>query len=195
MTRILVIDSYDSFVYNIVQYIGELGAEPLVHRNDRLTVGDIREMDPDGILLSPGPGRPEDAGIICDAISTFAGEMPIFGVCLGHQAIGHVFGGRVIAAPSLMHGKTSSIVHKNVGVFAGLPSPLQATRYHSLVVDRETLPGCLDITAESEDGLIMGLRHRDVDVEGVQFHPESILTASGHELLRNFTDRCATSRT
>ncbi|MEY3588351.1 MAG: hypothetical protein RJA47_947 [Actinomycetota bacterium] len=189
-TRIVVIDSYDSFVYNIVQYLGELGAEPVVVRNDRVTVDEVRAMDPDGILLSPGPGRPEEAGIICEAISSFAGEVPVFGVCLGHQAIGHVFGGSVIRASELMHGKTSMIHHHNLGVFEGLPTPLEATRYHSLVVDRAGLPETLEITAETSDGMIMGLRHRQFDIEGVQFHPESVLTSAGHQLLGNFLARC-----
>ncbi|MFM1791379.1 MAG: hypothetical protein RLZZ526_1706 [Actinomycetota bacterium] len=188
--RIVVIDSYDSFVYNIVQYLGELGAEPVVVRNDRVTVDEVRAMDPDGILLSPGPGRPEEAGIICEAISSFAGEVPVFGVCLGHQAIGHVFGGSVIRASELMHGKTSMIHHHNLGVFEGLPTPLEATRYHSLVVDRAGLPETLEITAETSDGMIMGLRHREFDIEGVQFHPESVLTSAGHQLLGNFLARC-----
>ena len=191
MTRVLVIDSYDSFVYNIVQYLGEIGADPVVVRNDEITVDQALGMDVDGVLLSPGPGRPEDAGIICAAIGAFAGRTPVFGVCLGHQAIGHVYGGSVVRAPELMHGKTSHIVHHGTGVFAGLPSPLTATRYHSLVVDRDGLPDCLEITAETNDGMIMGLRHREFDVEGVQFHPESILTAAGHDLFRNFLARCA----
>lgn len=185
--RVVVLDNYDSFVYNLVQYLGELGASPLVHRNDELTVDEILGLDPDAVLLSPGPGRPEDAGILCDAILPIAESgVPVFGVCLGHQAIGHVFGGRVIRAPELMHGKTSQIEHAGSGVFAGLPSPLTATRYHSLVVERESLPDCLTITAETRDGMIMGLRHRDLPIEGVQFHPESILTESGHAMLRNF---------
>jgi anthranilate synthase/aminodeoxychorismate synthase-like glutamine amidotransferase len=188
--RILVIDSYDSFVYNIVQYLGELGADPIVVRNDQLTVEEAVALAPDGVLLSPGPGRPEDAGIICDAIRAFAGNTPVFGVCLGHQAIGHVYGGDVVSAPQLMHGKTSFITHNNTGVFTNLPSPLEATRYHSLVINRATMPAELLITAESADGTVMGVRHRDVDVEGVQFHPESILTAAGHDLLRNFLARC-----
>ena len=191
MPRILVIDSYDSFVYNIVQYLGELGAEPIVVRNDQITVEEAVALKPDGVLLSPGPGRPEDAGIICDAIRAFAGNTPVFGVCLGHQAIGHVYGGKVVGAPHLMHGKTSFIKHHNTGVFTGLPSPLEATRYHSLVIDRATMPDELLITAETEDGIVMGVRHRTDDVEGVQFHPESILTAAGHDLLRNFLARCS----
>jgi len=190
VARILVIDSYDSFVYNLVQYLGELGADPVVHRNDAITVSDAEQLQPDGVLLSPGPGRPEQAGIICDAIRAFAGRVPVFGVCLGHQAIGHVFGGDVVRAPELLHGKTSEITHHNVGVFEGLPNPLTATRYHSLVIDRGSMPDELEITAETE-GLVMGVRHRTVDVEGVQFHPESILTTAGHDLMRNFVQRCS----
>jgi anthranilate synthase/aminodeoxychorismate synthase-like glutamine amidotransferase len=177
-------------VYNIVQYLGELGAEPVVVRNDQLTVDEAVALAPDGVLLSPGPGRPEEAGIICDAIRAFAGNVPVFGVCLGHQAIGHVYGGDVVRAPHLMHGKTSFITHHNTGVFEGLPSPLEATRYHSLVIDKASMPAELVITAETSDGIVMGVRHRDVDVEGVQFHPESILTTSGHDLLSRFLQRC-----
>ncbi|CAB4598247.1 MAG: anthranilate/aminodeoxychorismate synthase component II [Actinobacteria bacterium] len=185
--RVLVIDSYDSFVYNLVQYLGELGAEPIVVRNDELTVDQALEVAPDAVLLSPGPGRPEDAGIICDAILAFAERgTPVFGVCLGHQAIGHVFGGTVVRAPALMHGKTSHVTHEGLGVFAGLPTPLTATRYHSLVIDASSIPDCLEVTASTEDGVVMGVRHRTLPVEGVQFHPESILTAAGHDLLRNF---------
>ena len=191
MARIVVIDSYDSFVYNIVQYLGELGAEPVVVRNDQVTVAEVEALSPDGILLSPGPGRPEDAGIICEAITHFAGKVPVFGVCLGHQAIGHVYGGKVVRAEQLMHGKTSFIRHRGVGVFEGLANPLEATRYHSLVVERASLPDCLEVTAETDDGMIMGVRHRELDVEGVQFHPESVLTASGHGMLANFLARCA----
>ena len=189
MARILVIDNYDSFVYNLVQYLGELGAEPIVVRNDELTVEDAVAVNPDGVLLSPGPGRPEDAGILCAAITAFAGKTPVFGVCLGHQAIGHVFGGKVVRAPELVHGKTSMITHEGVGVFAGLDSPLAATRYHSLVVERESLPSSLEVTASTSDGMIMGMRHREFDVEGVQFHPESVLTQHGHDLVRNFLVR------
>ena len=188
--RIVVIDSYDSFVYNIVQYLGEMGADPVVVRNDQVTVAEVAAMQPAGVLLSPGPGRPEDAGIICQAITEFQGKVPVFGVCLGHQAIGHVYGGHVVRASELMHGKTSLIHHHNLGVFAGLPTPLEATRYHSLVVEREGLPEVLEITAETSDGMIMGLRHREFDVEGVQFHPESVLTSAGHRLLANFLTRC-----
>ena len=188
--RILVLDNYDSFVFNLVQYLGELGAEPLVHRSDALTIEQIEELNPDGVLISPGPGRPEDAGLSNEVITTFAGRVPVFGVCLGHQCIGQIYGGDVVRAPQLMHGKTSLISHEGKGVFAGLPDPFEATRYHSLVVQRDTVPECLEITAETEDGLVMGLRHREFDVEGVQFHPESILTAGGHQLVSNFLERC-----
>ncbi len=188
--RVLVIDNYDSFVYIIVQYLGELGAEPIVVRNDAITLAEIEALDPDGLLISPGPGTPDDAGMSLEIIGHFAGTKPIFGVCLGHQAIGQFFGGDVIRAPELMHGKTSVILHDHVGVFEGLPSPVEATRYHSLIVDRDTLPDVLEITAETRDGLIMGLRHRELDVEGVQFHPESVLTVGGLDLFRNFLARC-----
>ena len=191
--RVLVIDSYDSFVYNLVQYLGELGAEPVVVRNDQLTVDEALATQPDLVLLSPGPGRPEEAGIICNAIPAFAeAGVPVFGVCLGHQAIGHVFGGSVVRAPSLMHGKTSPIEHHGLGVFEGLPSPLTATRYHSLVIDPASMPDCLEVTAMC-DGIVMGVRHRTLPIEGVQFHPESILTAAGHDLLKNFLRRAATA--
>jgi anthranilate synthase component II len=174
--RVVVVDNYDSFVYNLVQYLGELGAEPIVHRNDAVTVDQVAELKPDAILISPGPGRPDDAGI--------SNEL---GVCLGHQCIGEVFGGEIVRAPQIMHGKTSPVSHRDVGVFAGLPDPLEATRYHSLVVDRATFPETeLEITAETDDGIVMGLRHRSHPIEGVQFHPESILTRAGHDLLRNF---------
>ena len=187
--RILVIDNYDSFVYNLVQYLGELGAQPIVHRCDALTLEDVDAIDPDGVLISPGPGRPSDAGISNEIIRTFGGRAPVLGVCLGHQCIGEVFGGEVVRAPQVMHGKTSQIRHRDTGVFAGLPNPLEATRYHSLVVDRDSVPDVLEITAETDDGLVMGLRHREHDIEGVQFHPESILTVGGHDLLRTFLAR------
>ena len=187
--KVLVIDNIDSFVYNLVQYLGELGAEPVVVRNNELTVAEAVATKPDAVLLSPGPGRPEDAGILCDAITAFAGVVPVFGVCLGHQAIGHVYGGNVIRAPELLHGKTSLVRHHGDGVFAGLESPVQAKRYHSLVVEAATLPDTLKVTATTDDGMIMGMRHRDVDVEGVQFHPESILTNHGHAMLKNFLAR------
>jgi anthranilate synthase component II len=185
--RVVVIDNYDSFVYNLVQYLGELGAEPVVHRHDALTVDALIALEPDAVLISPGPGRPEDAGVSNEAIHAFGGRgVPVLGVCLGHQCIGQVFGGVVERAPRVMHGKTSEISHDGKGVFVGIKSPFTATRYHSLVVERDTVPDALEVTAESEDGLVMGLRHRDLPIEGVQFHPESILTESGHELLRNF---------
>jgi anthranilate synthase/aminodeoxychorismate synthase-like glutamine amidotransferase len=187
---VLVIDNYDSFVYNLVQYLGELEAEPVVHRHDARTLDELRAIEPDAVLVSPGPGRPEDAGISNEAIRTFAEiGVPVLGVCLGHQCIGEVYGGRIERAPHVMHGKTSEITHDGQGVFAGVPSPFTATRYHSLVVARDSVPGVLEVTAESEDGLVMGLRHRDLPIEGVQFHPESILTESGHDLLRNFLAR------
>lgn len=187
--KVLVIDNVDSFVYNLVQYLGELGAEPHVVRNNEVTLAEALATKPDAVLLSPGPGRPEDAGILCEAITAFAGKVPVFGVCLGHQAIGHVFGGNVIRASELLHGKTSRVHHHNTGVFAGLESPVQATRYHSLVVESHTLPDCLEVTAATDDGMIMGMRHREFDVEGVQFHPESILTNHGHKMLKNFLAR------
>jgi len=188
--RVVVIDNYDSFVYNLVHYLGELGAEPDVHRNDALTVDQIVTSRPDAILLSPGPGRQKDAGILCELIEPAArAGIPVFGVCLGHQAIGHVFGGRVVRAPELMHGKTSQVEHHDTGMFAGLPNPLTATRYHSLVIEPETLPECLEVTATTADGMIMGVRHRDLPIEGVQFHPESILTEGGHRMLDNFLKR------
>lgn len=190
--RVLVLDSYDSFVYNLVQYLGELGADPIVYRNDALTVDEAVALQPDAVLLSPGPGRPEDAGILCESIPVFAAlGTPVLGVCLGHQGIGHVYGGSVVRAPELMHGKTSLVRHEGVGVFADLPDPLQATRYHSLVIDPATMPDCLEVTAHTDDGIVMGVRHRELPVEGVQFHPESILTLGGHQLLRNFLDRAA----
>ena len=189
--RVLVVDNYDSFVYNLVQYLGELGADPVVERCDTFTLADVETLAPDAVLISPGPGRPEDAGLSNELIRTYAGRVPVFGVCLGHQCIGQVFGGDVVRAPEIMHGKTSVIRHTGEGVFLGLPNPLEATRYHSLVVARESVPDVLEITAETDDGIVMGLRHREFDVEGVQFHPESILTSSGHDMLRNFLARAA----
>jgi len=183
---ILMIDNYDSFTYNLVQYLGELGEELRVFRNDKITVEEIARLRPARIVISPGPGSPKDAGISKDVITYFARECPILGVCLGHQCIGEVFGGRVVRAGRPMHGKTSIIHHDGKGLFAGLPNPFEATRYHSLLVEREGLPECLEITAETEEGEIMGLRHRDFLVEGVQFHPESILTVVGKDILRNF---------
>ncbi len=189
MARVLVLDNYDSFVYNLVQYLGELGAEPIVHRSDALSMDQIVELDPDAVLISPGPGRPEDAGLSNDVIRHFTGRRPVLGVCLGHQCIGEVFGGKVVRADQVMHGKTSLVRHNGSGVFEGLPTPLEATRYHSLVVERESVPAVLEITAETDDGTVMGLRHVDAEVEGVQFHPESILTDAGHDLMRNFLRR------
>jgi anthranilate synthase/aminodeoxychorismate synthase-like glutamine amidotransferase len=189
MARVLVLDNYDSFVYNLVQYLGELGAEPIVHRSDALSMDQIVELDPDAVLISPGPGRPEDAGLSNDVIRHFTGRRPVLGVCLGHQCIGQVFGGKVVRADQVMHGKTSLVRHNGSGVFEGLPTPLEATRYHSLVVERESVPAVLEITAETDDGTVMGLRHVDAEVEGVQFHPESILTDAGHDLMRNFLRR------
>lgn len=188
---ILVIDNYDSFTYNLVQYLGELGEEIIVRRNDEIDLQGIEELQPDHILLSPGPCTPNEAGITLDVIERFKGTIPIFGVCLGHQAIGQAFGGKVVRAERLMHGKTSPIHHKGESVFAGLPSPFTATRYHSLIVERTSLPDCLEITAETEEGEIMGLRHKTYAVEGVQFHPESIITEHGHQILRNFLNRKA----
>jgi anthranilate synthase/aminodeoxychorismate synthase-like glutamine amidotransferase len=184
--RVLVIDNYDSFVYNLVQYLGELGARPEVHRHDELTVDDVIAAKPDAVLISPGPGRPEDAGVSNQVIEQMAGQAPILGVCLGHQCIGQVYGGQVVRAPEIVHGKTSAVHHTGAGVLAGLPQPFEATRYHSLVVAREGLPDVLEVTAETEDGVIMALRHRELPVEGVQFHPESVLTPAGKQLLTNF---------
>ncbi|HEX8552025.1 MAG TPA: aminodeoxychorismate/anthranilate synthase component II [Abditibacteriaceae bacterium] len=189
---ILMIDNFDSFTYNLVQYLGEMGEELVVKRNDEITLDDIAAMKPEKIIVSPGPCSPAEAGVSVGAIQRFAGEIPILGVCLGHQSIGQAFGGRIVRAQNLMHGKTSPIHHEHQGVFEDLPSPFPATRYHSLVIERDTLPACLEITAQTEDGEIMGVRHRDVkniDVEGVQFHPESILTEGGKTLLRNFVER------
>jgi anthranilate synthase/aminodeoxychorismate synthase-like glutamine amidotransferase len=184
--RVLLIDNYDSFTYNLVQELGELGAEPVVYRNDAIDIAGIRAAAPDFLIISPGPGRPENSGVSLAVVSELAGQIPLLGVCLGLQCIGQAYGGQVVAAPVLMHGKTSAIFHTGAGVFAGLPSPFDATRYHSLIVDRESLPDVLEITAETADGVIMGLRHRETGVEGVQFHPESILTPTGPRLLANF---------
>ena len=186
---LLMIDNYDSFTYNLVQYLGELGEDVKVIRNDELGVDEIAALAPQRIVLSPGPCTPNEAGISLDVITSFAGKVPILGVCLGHQAIGQAFGGRVVHAKTLMHGKVSRIHHTGVGVFHGLPSPYEATRYHSLAIERESCPPDLEVTAWTEDGEIMGVRHRSLAVEGVQFHPESILTQHGHALLRNFLAR------
>lgn len=190
---IIVIDNYDSFTYNLVQYLGELGAELAVaanvkvYRNDKVSLAEISDLKPDGVVISPGPGRPEDAGISQALIKELGASLPILGVCLGHQSIGQVFGGKIVAAPELMHGKTSEIYHHGVGIFAGLDNPIIATRYHSLVIDKESFPEVLEITGWVEDGTIMGVRHRNYPhIQGVQFHPESILTNSGKSLMRNF---------
>jgi anthranilate synthase/aminodeoxychorismate synthase-like glutamine amidotransferase len=183
---ILMIDNYDSFTYNLVQYLGELGAQIEVRRNDQTTLEEIERMSPERIVISPGPKTPNEAGLCLELIKKFAGRLPILGVCLGHQAIGQAFGGKVVRAPQIMHGKTSDIHHDGKTIFAGLPNPFPATRYHSLIVERASLPPCLEISATSSDGLIMGLRHKEMKVEGVQFHPESVLTAVGKQLLANF---------
>ena len=185
---ILVIDNYDSFTYNLVQYLGELGEEIVVRRNDETTVGEIEANLPSRILISPGPGRPADAGISMTLINHFAERVPILGVCLGHQAIGEAFGGRVVRASTVVHGKASEVRHDGRSIFSGLESPFKAGRYHSLIVERESLPACLEVSAATNDGVIMGLRHREKKIEGVQFHPESILTPEGKRLLRNFLE-------
>ena len=191
VVRVLVIDNYDSFVYNLVQYLGELGAEPEVHRHDALPLDELRALAPDAVLVSPGPGRPEDAGVSMDAIGAF-GEagVPVLGVCLGHQCIGARYGGDVVRAERVMHGKTSEVSHTGQGVFAGLPSPFTATRYHSLAIAQDTVPDELQVTARTEAGVIMAARHRDLPVEGVQFHPESVLTEGGHRMLANWLGIC-----
>lgn len=188
MTRILVVDNYDSFVYNIVQYLAQLGAKVDVKRNDQITIDEARSYD--GVLLSPGPGTPDEAGVCIDLIKELGGEVPIFGVCLGHQAIAEAFGATVSRAPELVHGKTSEVVHDGKGVLAAVNSPFTATRYHSLAVERDTVPAELEITGETAEGVIMGLRHREKDIEGVQFHPESVLTEGGHQMLAEWLVRC-----
>ena len=185
---LIIIDNYDSFTYNLYQYLGELGANMKVFRNDKITVEEIAEMKPDKLLVSPGPCTPDKAGISCEAIKFFAGKIPVLGVCLGHQSIGQVFGAKVIRARRLMHGKTSPIHHDNKGVFAGLPNPFDATRYHSLIIEKESCPDCFEITAHADDDEIMGIRHKELPVFGVQFHPESILTTHGKLLLNNFLE-------
>jgi len=184
--RVVVVDNYDSFVYNLVQYLGELGATPTVYRHDEITVDELADLAPDGIVISPGPGRPEDAGISNEVIARLGHETPVLGVCLGHQCIGQVFGGDVVRAPAIFHGKTSLVHHEGHGILAGLPQPFEATRYHSLVVAPESIPDALEITARTEDGTVMALRHREYPIEGVQFHPESILTTNGKQLMSNF---------
>jgi len=185
---ILVIDNYDSFTYNLVQYLGELGAEMKIFRNDKISVAEAVELNPEKVLVSPGPCSPKEAGVSCDIIREFGPRIPLLGVCLGHQSIGEVYGGNVIRAARLMHGKTSPMIHKGESVFKGLPSPFDATRYHSLIIERESLPECLKITAETADSEIMGVQHMEYPVHGVQFHPESILTENGKQLLQNFLD-------
>ncbi|MBE9396461.1 aminodeoxychorismate/anthranilate synthase component II [Pontibacterium sp. N1Y112] len=191
---LLMIDNYDSFTYNVVQYLGELGAEVEVHRNDEISVAEVEAKQPDHLVISPGPCTPNEAGISVEAITHFGGKLPLFGICLGHQSIGQAFGGKIVRAKEVMHGKTSPVYHNNTGVFEGLANPVEVTRYHSLVIDQATLPECLEITAwtQNEDGSIdeiMGVRHKELDIEGVQFHPESILTEQGHDLLANFLKR------
>jgi anthranilate synthase component II len=192
--KVVMVDNYDSFTYNLVQYLGELGADVAVVRNDQVTVEDIEKLAPEKIVISPGPCTPKEAGVSVETILKFAGHMPILGVCLGHQSIGYAFGGNIIHAKHIMHGKTSPIYHQNIGVFKGLTNPFTATRYHSLVIEQATMPDCLEITAWTQDEAgnmdeIMGVRHKTLDIEGVQFHPESILTEFGHELLKNFLER------
>jgi anthranilate synthase component 2 len=193
---LLMIDNYDSFTYNLVQYFGELGAEVQVYRNDQITLDEVAQLKPERIVISPGPCTPNEAGISLEVIRHFAGKVPLLGVCLGHQSIGQAFGGKIVHAREIMHGKTSMIHHKDMGVFQGLENPFEATRYHSLVIEKDSLPDCLEVTAwtETADGEldeIMGVRHKTLDVEGVQFHPESILTRHGHDMLRNFLQGCA----
>lgn len=187
---ILLIDNYDSFTYNLYQLLSVLGADVAVRRNDAITADEVAGLQPAGIVISPGPGDPSAAGVSCDIIARFAGDISILGVCLGHQCLGAAFGGRIVRAPELMHGKTSMVYHREEGVFAGLPNPFEAVRYHSLSVDPDHVPGCLEVTARTGDGAIMGLRHREFDLEGVQFHPESVLTREGPALVRNFLVRC-----
>lgn len=187
VTKVLVIDSYDSFVYNLVQYLGELGAEPIIVRNDQATVEELLTLGAEAVLVSPGPGRPEHSGVICEAIRAFGEDgVPVLGVCLGHQAIGHVYGAGVVRAPEPMHGKTSEVDHDGAGIFRGLRTPLTVTRYHSLILERSSVPPSLQVTATSSDGVVMGVRHREFPIEGIQFHPESILTEEGHSLLAGF---------
>lgn len=186
---LIMIDNYDSFTYNLVQYLGELGEDVKTYRNDEISLAQIESMQPDRIMISPGPGTPDGAGISLSIIERFAGKIPLLGVCLGHQSIGQAYGGKVVHAQSIMHGKTSYVTHIDAGVFTDIPNPFLVTRYHSLVVERESLPDCLEITAWTDDGEIMGLRHKQLAVEGVQFHPESILTEHGHALLKNFLER------
>jgi para-aminobenzoate synthetase component 2 len=190
VAKILVVDNYDSFVYNLVQYLGQLGADPVVRRNDAVSVDEVHELKPDGIVISPGPGRPEHAGASVELIRRFAGEVPLLGVCLGHQAIGYAYGARILRAPELLHGKTSAVRHDGRGIFAGLPDPFTATRYHSLVVDRTTLGGDLQVSGWTEDGTVMAVRNERLLLDGVQFHPEAVLTDGGHRLMANWLASC-----
>jgi len=189
-TKVLVVDNYDSFVYNLVQYLGQLGADPVVRRNDELTLSVVEELGASGIVISPGPGRPEDAGISVPLIKALAGQVPVLGVCLGHQAIGFAFGANVVRASQLLHGKTSQVSHDGRGIFEGLPQPLTATRYHSLVVERASLGNDLEVSAWAEDGTVMGIRHKALALDGVQFHPEAVLTEGGHRLMANWLRAC-----
>ena len=186
---LLMIDNYDSFTYNLVQYLSEIGQEVKVYRNDKITIEEVNKLNPKYIVISPGPCTPNEAGISLELINSFKGKVPILGVCLGHQSIGQAFGGKIIHAQTIMHGKTSQIFHENTGVFNGIKSPFTATRYHSLVIDKKSLPDCFDITAWTDDNEIMGIKHKDLSIEGVQFHPESILSEYGHDLLKNFLDQ------
>ena len=186
---LLMIDNYDSFTYNLVQYLSEIGQEVKVYRNDKITIDEVNKLNPKYIVISPGPCTPNEAGISLELINSFKGKVPILGVCLGHQSIGQAFGGKIIHAQTIMHGKTSQIFHENTGVFNGIKSPFTATRYHSLVIDKKSLPDCFDITAWTDDNEIMGIKHKDLPIEGVQFHPESILSEYGHDLLKNFLDQ------
>jgi len=186
---LLMIDNYDSFTYNLVQYLSEIGQEVKVYRNDKITIEEVNKLNPKYIVISPGPCTPNEAGISLELINSFKGKVPILGVCLGHQSIGQSFGGKIIHAQTIMHGKTSQILHENTGVFNGIKSPFTATRYHSLVIDKKSLPDCFDITAWTDDNEIMGIKHKDLPIEGVQFHPESILSEYGHDLLKNFLDQ------
>ena len=194
VARILVLDNYDSFVFNLVQYLGQQGVEPIVVRNDQISVREVLAMKPDGILLSPGPGQPTDAGVMCELIRGCAESLPIFGVCLGHQAIGNVFGAQIVREPELRHGKTSEVSHDKSGVFRNIENPMVATRYHSLVIDSKSIPDQLAVTATTSDGVVMGVRHKKFSVEGVQFHPESVLTRQGHEMVGNFVEICKSGR-
>lgn len=192
---LLMIDNYDSFVYNLVRYFQELGEEVGVYRNDKITIEDIQKLNPEGIIISPGPKNPKEAGISLEVIDRFKGMIPILGICLGHQAIGHAFGGEVVKGEIPMHGKISKVYHDEKGLFHNIKNPLNVTRYHSLVIKKDNIPSCFDITCQTEDGVIMGIRHRNYDIEGVQFHPEAELTEEGHEMLKNFVKRCKNAKT